>query len=76
MKGDYSTSDNLMSFEFGVCFNDTVLQFNYVSTTELTAGFSLEDNLKINTSLKIDTIYVSGACPTVEGQIYSPLKSV
>jgi len=55
MEGVYSVDDSILSFEFGVKYDMTILTFNNASLTPLTLDFSIEENLIA------DTIYVSCA---------------
>ena len=55
MEGGYSVDDSILSFEFGVKYDMTILTFNNVSLTPLTSDFSIEEDLIA------DTIYVSCA---------------
>ncbi|MCK4966416.1 hypothetical protein KAS50_05255, partial [bacterium] len=53
--GGYSPSDSLLAFEFGVRYDNTILDFTSVSTGSIASGFSVMD------SLTADTIFVSCA---------------
>ena len=56
--GGYSASDSLLAFEFGIRYDNTLLDFTSVSTGSITSGFSIVD------SLTVDTIFVSAAYHT------------